>query len=725
MIRSGEESIGLIRLGDAIVLRLVVALYLLLWCPMLCLAQVEQEDPDKVSNDRPDRPLQVPPASSEVKEAFDDFDRFQRRGAWERALKSLYTIPESQETRFVDGEDGFIISVARKRWEVLAALPPEGLAAYRLFYDSDAKKLLDEATETTELETLERLYSAYFFTSLGDEAADRLGDLYFQLGRFDRAAECWLAILEYRPDSELSPPFISIKAALALARVGRWDEVEPLRQQLTNRYAEEPVTLGGRTESAAELFERLLSDFPRSELAENGASATSVEVANPPRIELSEEIEADWQFRFADSVVAGMSPAESTQWESNLLSGAIPSVAVAGSKLYANYLGYVLALDLTTGKLLWRSSSFHNIELVARQGQMQWIDTNRFGILASDDFVWDLGRDLFDQNQLAPFRLTCRRADSGDVIWRSSDLADYAQLDLVGEPLRVGESIYIASRTQQNPQQQQQKQLVVMAVRASDGKPLWKTEVGTVRDAQQYYYYGMSNTTPQPRLVYRAGAIYVDTHVGVLARLDAESGDMSWCYGYATDPIQSSGRFVIISGRSSSQPVASDGGGPVSTGSTILIKGEQSDRLGALDPDRMVQLWERPIGKSARLLGANDSHIFIGGPELGALDRETRALLWATRLPGGSGQARVLVQPEGLWQMTPRGIFELDPGSGQVRRIFRGDDSGSDGGDLYLTNGLLLSVTNRTISAYPIGAADAPGQVNGAETTTNTGESDE
>ncbi len=66
-----------------------------------------------------------------------------RRGS-ERS-KALYTIPEDQALRFVDGDNGFIIPVARKRRLLLTALPPEGQAAYRLFYDAEARKLFDEA----------------------------------------------------------------------------------------------------------------------------------------------------------------------------------------------------------------------------------------------------------------------------------------------------------------------------------------------------------------------------------------------------------------------------------------------------------------------------------------------------------------------------------------------------------------------------------------------------
>ena len=154
-------------------------------------------------------------------------------------FKALYTIPEDQVRRLVDGDNGFIIPVECKRRSVLTALPPQGQAAYRLFYDAEAKKLYDEAEGPNELKNLERVFSAYFTTSVGDDAADRLGDLYFELGRFDRAADCWLAILRDRPDTDLSPALISVKAALALFRAGRRSEFQQLRTELSSRFSDE------------------------------------------------------------------------------------------------------------------------------------------------------------------------------------------------------------------------------------------------------------------------------------------------------------------------------------------------------------------------------------------------------------------------------------------------------------------------------------------------------
>jgi outer membrane protein assembly factor BamB len=175
------------------------------------------------------------------------------------------------------------------------------------------------------------------------------------------------------------------------------------------------------------------------------------------------------------------------------------------------------------------------------------------------------------------------------------------------------------------------------------------------------------------------------------------------------------------------QTESTSSGEPIRSDEALFVKGAKSERICALDPDRMKVLWDRPIAKSARLIGADSRAVFLGGPEICALDRRTRTLLWATRVPGGSAEGRVLVRPGGLWQLTPRGIFELDPQSGRVRRIFRGDDTGSDGGDLYLTGRLLVAVSNRTISAYSVAetAAEAPGGVGEGPAATKTRGSDD
>ncbi len=673
-----------------------VATLIVLLVPSIALGQAVDADPKKVSNDQPDRPLQMPPASSEAKESFDDFERFVRRGAWERATKALYAVPDDQARRFVDGPEGFIISVARKRRAVLGSLSPEGLAAYRLFYDAEAQKLLDSAEGATEQATLERIFSSYFPTSVGDDAADRLGDLYFEQGRYDRAADCWLAVLRDRADSDLSPALLSAKAAYALARAGRRSEFEAIGRQIAERHADERITLAGRKARAIEHFRKAKGE---------ALPTLVVGAAAGPAPGLSDAIEPAWQLRFGASVMAGMAPAEINQWESNALSGAVPRVAIEGGTLYANYLGYVFALDLANGKMLWRSSSFHNVDVAAMQDQVRMVDTRRFAILAAPGFVWTVARDLRDPNYQAPFLLSCRRTEGGEVVWKSSELPDYADLEIVGQPILAQGTIFVVAKTPQIRRPNQPPDQFAVAIRPHDGKVLWKTLIGTFRQFQRYFYYYMQDTSPQPRLTYRAGSLYVDTHVGVLTRLDAETGEIEWGYAYRTDPVEESSRFFFR--YSGNREASTAAGAPFEDGELLLIKGAKAEQIQALSPDRMKVVWERPIGKSTRIVGTDDETIYLGGPELGAIDRKTKALQWSTHLPGGSEESSVLVRRDGIWQLTPRGVFEVDPRSGRVRKIFRADDSGGSGGDLYLTDRWVLTVSNRTISAYPRGGAGA------------------
>jgi outer membrane protein assembly factor BamB len=672
-----------------------LAIVILLLLPAVAAGQTKENEDDKVSNDQPDRPLQMPPASTEVKEALDDFERFARRGAWERALKALYTIPEEQSHRFIDGEKGFIVPVARKRHSVLMALSPQGQAAYRLFYDAEARKLFDEARGATELKSLERIYSAYFLTSVGDNAADRLGDLYFELGHFDRAAECWMAVLRQRPDTDLSPALLAVKAGLALHRAGRRSELEQIRAELADRHSSEKVSLAGKTGSPLELLGSLINDG--QELA---AAYKPTHRSDETALELAGGTEPVWQMRFAASVEAGMSPAELSQWESNMMSFVVPATTIDGSNLFVNYLGHVFALDCKSGKMLWRSASFHHLETSVFQNIP--IDPSRFAILAAGEYIWTLGRDIKDQNYAAPFVLACLRSASGEAVWQSKDLADYAGLDLVGRPLSSGGKLFVACKGQGNPQQQQgMPQELILAIQPHDGKVIWKTEIGTFRQDHRNYWYGYNpDRGTHPRLLHRAGTLYIDTQQGVFARLDADSGAVDWGYAYKTDPVQGQSRFFFWNGMPQQEPTGS-GSEPVAIGDAFLIKGSQSARLYALEPNRMKFLWDRPISKASRLLGSSDRAVFLGGAELSAMDLQTRQLLWSTPLPGGSVEGRVLVRSDGIWQLTPRGVVEIDPESGTVRRIFRGNDLGAAGGDLILTDQYLLAVSNRTISAYP------------------------
>ena len=166
----------------------------------------------------------------------------------------------------------------------------------------------------------------------------------------------------------------------------------------------------------------------------------------------------------------------------------------------------------------------------------------------------------------------------------------------------------------------------------------------------------------------------------MFARLDADSAERP-TGDSPTRPTRFKARAAssFWGGQCQQQEPTPSGSLPLLSGETFLLKGLQSTRLNALDPNRMKVLWERPISKGSRLLAADDKTVYLGGAEISAIDMQSRKLLWATRVPGGCANARVLVRKDAIWQSTPRGIIELDPRTGEVRRFFRGKDLGSVG----------------------------------------------
>ncbi len=364
------------------------------------------------------------------------------------------------------------------------------------------------------------------------------------------------------------------------------------------------------------------------------------------------------------------------------------------------------------------------LDVLAMQQQAMMIDPARYAVVASDDLVWFVGRDLKEQNMMAPFRLTCRRAVGGDVVWKTDDLSDYAQYDLFGAPLLVDGKLYIIAKSHVqsaaagpaqavrpgDPPERRQDPLEDRG-RHVPARPadvlLLLSEGHEPAAAARSSTPGRSTSTPTP-------ACWPGS-TPIRARSTGAT---------ATRPTRSRARIGSSSTGCPRPRPTTASAPPLRLDDALLVKGAQSDQIEAVDPNRMKVLWERPISKSSRVLGTDGRVVFFGGPEISAMDLKTKELLWATRIPGGSLESRVLVRPEGIWQLTPRGIFEIDPKSGSVRRIFRGDDLGAAGGDLYLTDRWLLSVSNRTISAYPR-RRPAEGPAPGGPGTTNQRASNE
>jgi hypothetical protein len=141
-------------------------------------------------------------------------------------------------------------------------------------------------------------------------------------------------------------------------------------------------------------------------------------------------------------------------------------------------------------------------------------------------------------------------------------------------------------------------------------------------------------------------------------------------------------------------------------GATLYLKEENGNAVHAIDLTGPSLLWKRPMDRENSIipLGEGVGRLLSFGQDLGAIDAkaEARPLKWHAPMPQLIGRISPLVGSERVLAFSPRGIFEIDLADGDTVRIFRGADLDSIGGDLRRAPGRLISVSNLTVTAYPV-----------------------
>lgn len=653
---------------------------------------------EKEGNNPVQAPFLLPAQPTEVGEAMEDFRRFAGRKQWEKAFKHLEKIFSATSEGLVLTGEGVMLPSRMIAREALLELPVSGQDAYRLFFDPEAKKLYEQANGKEELTKLSQIFSRFLITSMGDTAADRLGDLYFESGHLEQAVSSWKTILEQRPDSQISKARLRTKVAVALARLNRWNEFRDVLATVEQQHADVKMTIGGKEVLAVEHL-RGIAERGKDRVQVATATGAGGPMADIP---LAEKVEPLWQFRFfpgsdpKDGVPMGLQVMNQNRWGGDMQSGSdwVPPVVVDGTRVYVNFVGYDLAVDIVNGKLLWRSGRIFDVQQKAQQGQLSPLE--QYGLALGAGRLWSVARESGDQNQNqgrqagGRFVLTSRELDTGKKIYSTQQAPEFKELSVHGTPLIVGERMYLAANKVNQP-----RDLELLALNSKDGKQVWSTKIGSyTTDANPY----SAEKTFQPSVILHGGHLFLDTHSGSLVQLDAASGQLEWGLNYVSDVAQQH-RFFWW-GMQQSEPFTI--GAPQIVDGVLYLKGMRSRKLFAIDPDRPKVLWHRSVPITSNLIGIDDSRFYLGGDDISAIDLKTRRIIWSVKLNHGTTWAKSILTQGRIFHFSSRGIFEIDKEKGKVVRVFRGTDLESMGGTLIVTPNTLLTVSNLAITAYPL-----------------------
>lgn len=118
----------------------------------------------------------------------------------------------------VDGR--LYISLRRQVEQRLATLPKLALQTYRITADGEAQAVLAAAGPEQEEDALAQVVRRFFMSSLGDDAAYKLGCLALDRYDFVGASRMFAKVLDEHPDPSISRGDLLLRQAVAAGRVG-------------------------------------------------------------------------------------------------------------------------------------------------------------------------------------------------------------------------------------------------------------------------------------------------------------------------------------------------------------------------------------------------------------------------------------------------------------------------------------------------------------------------
>ncbi|MFN0196281.1 MAG: PQQ-binding-like beta-propeller repeat protein [Planctomycetaceae bacterium] len=657
---------------------------------------IEQVDQDGL-NPLLSQPGFKVPFDDRLLSMLDDVERYIEHAEWEKAFRQITEISDEKMSGMVPTEWGFMVPARQRIWRILANLPAEGRETFRLYYNGPADELMsgiDQLSLTDQKKMIEaatKVYDQYFLSSQGDEAADLLGDLAFEQGKFLEADAYWKAILDYHPQSEISESLLWVKRATAIARTGRRAEFDDILVQVGNRLDGETVSIGGRSATVKEIIEEL-------------NRSVSVPVVTPVD-ELSIAAPADgsmpeWRIEFlaSEAQLEIRRALENMGWGGDRLKldTYVPPIAMDEQNLYCQWFGIVFAIDLSTGKLKWKTNDFAGIKGEQFQQLMYRMTPGRYQIKVVGDQVLVIGV-TFDEmsNWNAPSRIWSLDAATGKKRWDSAAESTLSSYHIVGDMLIRGDTALILAH------QEGSGEMKLAAIQLEDGKHVWNFPVGTMQ--MMTNVWGQS-VVPSPQLFSYGDKLYVLTNNGALLLVDENNRRIEWLLRSAT-PNGLEGQPDYQQQESPAFKLHS-AGSLYERDKVLYFKEGRSRKCYALDLETESLTWQRPIEEETMIVGVDAENVYLLSDELEAIDRKTRSLKWSVALPVEGGGLSCIIGDDRILVQTARGTYEISKVNGDPLRIFRGYDTSCMGGLLTVREGLLIHVANDAITAYPLPTRD-------------------
>lgn len=520
--------------------------------------------------------------------------------------------------------------------DALGRCPPEVAAAFRRSLDADAEVLYESALRQGHPDAFGPVLQHYLFSSYGGRALEFCGDWYFDRGQFEAAETCWALLERLALPSDAPPGLLFLRRAAALALMGARSEAQARLQNIPDRYAHESVTVAGQIATVqrhAELLRRQLEMLPPPK-ADRGAEGHPIPVR------------ALWAERTPFRSRPGFEVTERDFTDRGFPVPLPYQVAVADAVAVLQTRGSVRAIDVSTGKRLWRTPlPQSSVEGVAPH---EWQFEPRIS-----------GKRVYVSHGPALYALA---RTTGQLLWQASlippqagdqeALAAPASAPLIvpSAPEVSGNRVLVAFT-----QMRKEAEAHLAAVDSTSGEVVWRLFFCS-RASATFNGMGLAPSTP---VAYGTTA-YVVTHLGAIAAADILTGDLMWLYSYPSAwPERREQELLNNHQWANCTPLVWSG--------VLVAAPRDAQFLYGLDSATGHLLWRVPRNSHRYLAGRWSDTAILCGEYVEGIEITTGRTLWRTDALPESVHGRPALVGSTLLAPTAQSIMFIDVENGQAK----------------------------------------------------------
>jgi hypothetical protein len=699
--------------------------------------------------------------------------------SWDEAIDIWRELSADKSDRVVALDSSRFLSLRDYCHLQIARLPAEGLVAYRRRVDASAEQSYRDGLAKRDEGLLRRVVDESFCSSWGDDALMALGDLALERGDYATArgtweqispllsapngSPTWLALrdidlktkwpeVEKRwqtrkkpsdwlayPDTQLDLAEVRARLVLASIRAGELNRAALELQVFQRLHPNTVGQFGGQEEDFAVALDRLLTaarEWPAAPTPTDWPTFAGSHSRSTIAATIGHDLVPVWKepitlfppkhvriVRLVQGGVGGGNLAkdepDAVVRESQRPLSCYP-IVTGNVILFADGVG-IHAADLETGKpvitatgLLYRNDSTDEkggpVPLGVAGGVAHGVP--RLTLDATDGVVYGRAGTFATSRAQASasdriIGLDLRR--EGLLTFQSPREDGAWAFD--GAPVSDGRHVFVAMRRSDIT-----PHAYVACFDAATGVRQWRTAVG----AADTISGGAADEISHNLLTLVENRIYFNTNLGLVAALEADSGDIAWISRYdrlISKTFTVGAAVPLHFDRDPSPCVYHDG--------LLFVAPADTPTIFALDANTGKMVWQQDqLPDALQLLAVVGKHLIASGERIAALDISSGRIDWAwpeSDRAGIRGMGRGVVAGNEIFWPTRSEIFALDPKRGAQTRPPISLSPLAGGANLVASQGRLIIAGYDKLMVYGPPSTQAPKPADAARTSRLTG----